>query len=57
MKKEYVTPALETIKFDITDIITHSNATSGGSDANKPRPKNGTVAVTMTQDDEMIVNY
>ena len=57
MKKEYVTPALETIKFDITDIITHSNATSGGSGANKPRPKNGTVAVTMTQDDEMIINY
>lgn len=59
MKKEYVTPALETIKFDIFDVITLSNAMGGGTGTNKPRPRseNGTVAVTMTQDEEMIVNY
>lgn len=30
MKKQYVAPELDFIKFDITDIISHSNATSGG---------------------------
>ncbi len=30
MKKEYVAPALDLIKFDINDIISHSNATSNG---------------------------
>lgn len=61
MKKEYVTPALETIKFDITDIITLSNATSGGPGYNKPTPGRvpgaNSASVTMTQDKEMIVNY
>ena len=56
MKKEYVTPALETIKFDISDVITLSNAMGGGTGTNKPRPRNG-AQITMTQDDEMIVNY
>lgn len=30
MKKQYVAPELDLIKFDISDIISHSNATSGG---------------------------
>ncbi len=31
MKKIYVAPEFETIKFDLADIITNSNATSGNN--------------------------
>lgn len=30
MKKQYVAPEIEIIKFDVTDIITHSLATGNG---------------------------
>ena len=31
MKKIYVAPDIQTIKFDLADIITNSNATSGNN--------------------------
>ena len=54
MKKEYVAPVLETVKFDISDIITHSNAIDDGTGVNKPRPR-GSVA-TFTRSGEFIRN-
>lgn len=57
MKKEYVTPALETIKFDITDVITSSNGTGSGTGTNLPRPRSGNGNVpTLTESEDMIVN-
>ncbi len=32
MKKQYISPELNLIEFDVTDIITTSNAISGGDD-------------------------
>ena len=43
MKKEYVTPALDIIEFDLADIITHSNAGEGDSSDGPiigPKPRN-----------------
>lgn len=58
MKKEYLAPALETIKFDIADIITHSNATSGegstGEDGGVNLPHGQ--SVYMTKRGEIIYN-
>ena len=56
MKKEYIAPTLEMIQFDISDIITHSNAINDGEGVNKPRPRGERSVVTINPYGEFIVN-